>query len=90
MAMNIKNPETTELIRELADLKGVNFTAAVTQAVREELAREKAARRGQQDEEDFAAWLMKISRETAPLMNDGKTSTELLDELYDEKTGLPK
>ena len=90
MAMNIKHPETTELIRELADLKGVNFTAAVTQAVREELAREKAARRGQQDEEDFAAWLMKISRETAPLMNDGKTSTELLDELYDEKTGLPK
>jgi hypothetical protein len=90
MSLNIKNPETTKLIRELADLKGVNLTAAVTLAVRGELAREKAAQEEHKDEEDFAAWLMKISRETAPLMNDGKTSKELLDELYDEKTGLPK
>jgi len=38
----------------------------------------------------LAAWLMEISRETAPLMNDGRTSKELMDELYDEETGLPK
>jgi hypothetical protein len=32
---------------------------------------------------------MEISRETAPLMNDGRTSKESMDELYDED-GLPK
>jgi antitoxin VapB len=89
MAMNIKNPETTELIRELADLKGVNLTTAVTQAVREELAREKAARH-RNGKKGLAAWLEQLTRETAPLMNDGRTSKELTDELYDEKTGLPR
>jgi hypothetical protein len=38
----------------------------------------------------LAAWLMEISRETAPLMNDGRTTKELFDELYDDETGLPK
>jgi hypothetical protein len=33
---------------------------------------------------------MEISRETAPLMNDGRTVKELMDELYDEETGLPR
>jgi hypothetical protein len=42
-----------------------------------------AARKG------LAAWLMEISRETGPLMNDGRTSKESMDELYDED-GLPK
>jgi hypothetical protein len=28
--------------------------------------------------------------ETAAIMNDGRTSKELFDELYDDKTGLPK
>jgi hypothetical protein len=32
---------------------------------------------------------MEISRETGPRMNDGKTSKELMDELYDPETGLP-
>ena len=41
-------------------------------------------------ENGLAAWLMEISRETAPLMNDGRTSKQLIDELYDDETGLPK
>ena len=32
---------------------------------------------------------MRIGRETGPMMNDGKTSKELMDELYDPETGLP-
>jgi hypothetical protein len=39
---------------------------------------------------DLAEWLLKISEETAPLMNDGRSSKELMDELYDDETGLPK
>jgi len=38
----------------------------------------------------IAARLMEISRETAPLMNDGRTLKQLMDELYDDETGLPK
>jgi len=38
----------------------------------------------------LAAWLNEISRETAPLMNNGRTSKELMDELYDDETGLPR
>lgn len=38
----------------------------------------------------LAAWLMEIGRETAPRMKDGRTSKELMDELYDDETGLPK
>jgi hypothetical protein len=33
---------------------------------------------------------MEITRETAPITNDGPTSKELMDELYDDETGLPK
>ncbi|MGA3047928.1 MAG: hypothetical protein ABSD67_14960 [Terracidiphilus sp.] len=38
----------------------------------------------------LAAWLMEISRETASMMNDGRTIKEMFDELYDDETGLPK
>jgi len=38
----------------------------------------------------LAVWLMEISKETGALMNDGRTSKELMDELYDDETGLPK
>lgn len=88
MALNIKNPETNRLARELAALKGVSVSAAVAEAVKEKLDREKAQQSGN-EKEVFAEWLMKISRETAPLMADGKTSTDLLEELYDKETGLP-
>ena len=86
MGMNIKNAKTEELVRELAALRGVNLVTAVTEAVEEKLKREKEAQRRKKL---FADWLMKISRETGPMMNDGKTSKELMDELYDPETGLP-
>jgi hypothetical protein len=40
--------------------------------------------------EGLADWLNRISRETAAIMNDGRTSKEIMDELYDDETGLPK
>lgn len=85
MGLNIKNPGTEELIRELAALRGVSLVAAVTEATSEALKREKSAR-----SESRMAWLDRTSRETAAIMNDGRTSKELLDELYDDETGLPK
>jgi hypothetical protein len=86
MAINIKNLEVETHIRELAALRGVSLVTAVTEAVEREIEREKPSQRRKKL---FADWLMEISRETGPMMNDGKTSKELLDELYDPETGLP-
>ena len=86
MAINIKNLEVETHIRELAALRGVSLVTAVTEAVEREIEREKQSQRRKKL---FADWLMEISRETGPMMNDGKTSKELLDELNDPETGLP-
>lgn len=85
MAMNIKNPETERLARELAKRTGESLTLAITVAVKERLERQKPNPKA-----GLTDWLEELSRETAPLMNDGRTTKELFDELYDEETGLPK
>jgi antitoxin VapB len=86
MALNIKDEETHQLASKLAKLTGESLTTAVKVSVKERLDRqEKAAKR-----ESRMEWLTRISAETAAIMNDGRTSKELMDELYDEETGLPK
>ena len=85
MALNIKNEETQRLAHELARLEGITLVAAVTNALKEKLEREKA----QQPTDTFQR-IRKIVERTAPLMNDGRSSKELFDELYDDETGLPK
>lgn len=89
MSLNIKNRAAVEQIRKLAALKGVSLTRAVQVAVQREIDNEEKQRQGERNG-DFADWLMNISKETAPLVNDGRTSRELMDELYDQETGLPK
>jgi hypothetical protein len=86
MGLNIKNAEAEAKIRELAALRGISLVAAVTEAVEQESKREKESQRKRKV---LASWLKEISRETGPMMNDGKTSKELMDELYDPETGLP-
>jgi hypothetical protein len=86
MSLNIKNEETNRLVRELAALRGVNLVTAVAVAVEQAIQREKESQR---KKKLMAEWLMELSRETGPMMNDGKTSKELMDELYDPETGLP-
>ena len=86
MGINIKNIAVETRIRELAALRGVNLVTAVDEAVEEKIEREKQNLRRKKL---MAVWLMEISRETGPMMNDGKTSKELMDELYAPETGLP-
>jgi antitoxin VapB len=86
MSLNIKNSLAEEKIRELAALRGLSLVSAVMEAVEEKIEREK---KSQRKKTLMANWLMEISRETGPMMNDGKSSKELMDELYDPETGLP-
>jgi antitoxin VapB len=90
MALSIKNEQAERVVRELADHRGLSLVTAITQAAQETLDRDRAQAESHSGKQGLAAWLMSIARETAPLMNDGRTTKELFDELYDEETGLPK
>lgn len=82
MHLNIKNDEAHKLATELAQLTGENLTSAVTQALRERLARERRRRNA----ENVAAKLMKIGNRYAALPDSGRSPEEILG--YDED-GLP-
>ena len=86
MALSIKDEETDQLARELARRNGETVTTAVKVALKERLERQdEAAKR-----KNRMAWLEEITAYTSKAMDDGRTTKELFDELYDEKTGLPK
>jgi antitoxin VapB len=84
MALSIKDEETDRLAREVARRNGETVTMAVKTALKERLERQKPNPKA-----GLAAWLMELAKETGPMMKDGKTSKELMDELYDPETGLP-
>jgi antitoxin VapB len=88
MGISIKNPETERLIRELARMTGEGQTEAVTEAVRERIAKINEAARRQKRLELILA----IARETGPLLKDFDMDEALYGEtgLYDRETGLPK
>jgi hypothetical protein len=92
MGLNIKNPETDGLIRELAALRGVNLTTAVTLAVRGELERERATHSAgaQTGKKGRLELLREYSEGCAPLFPAGRSGNDLMNDLYDEATGLPK
>jgi antitoxin VapB len=84
MALNIKNPETERLARELARVTGESLTEAVTKALRDRLARE--TRQGA-DREQIRAEIRRIQTDVAALpVLDDRTPDEILG--YDE-FGLP-
>ncbi len=86
MSLNIKNPETNRLARELAQHTGETVTMAITVALKERLNRQQKAAQT----ESRMEWLDRITKQTAAIMNDGRTSEELIEELYDPETGLPR
>lgn len=81
MSLNIKNEETHRMAQELAALTGESMTAAVTEAVRERLARMKS--------KSMKERIMKIAKESAPRWKEPFRSIDHGEFLYDEK-GLPK
>jgi antitoxin VapB len=84
MAMNIKNPETERLARELAERTGESLTVAVTVALRERLERQEPNPKA-----GLAEWLDELTKRTAPLLKDLPPSDKIGDLLFDKETGLP-
>lgn len=84
--LNIKDAETVRLARALADATG----QPVTQAIK--LALERELQRREEEIQVKIARVHEISREFRANMPEewrGKTSKEIMDEMYDEY-GLPK
>jgi antitoxin VapB len=84
IGLNIKKDETHRLARELPELTGESMTEAVTQAVRERLARLRRERAG-----GLADRLLTIGRDCAARLNQAYRSADHADLLYDER-GLPR
>jgi antitoxin VapB len=84
MSLNIKNTEAHRLARELAELRGVSLTHAVTEALREKLDRERHRRR----EKPLSAELLEIGKRCAAHVKRPVKSSDHATMLYDAK-GLP-
>lgn len=82
MGLNIKNEEAHRLAQKIADLTGESLTTAVTEALRERLGR--LERNGTADR------LMEIGRDCAARIAASPHKMMEIEDLYDEKTGLPK
>ncbi|HEX8387529.1 MAG TPA: type II toxin-antitoxin system VapB family antitoxin [Sphingomonas sp.] len=84
--LNIKDPETVRLARELARSTG----KSVTETVRDALRQSEAAREAEIERKiaELDAVVDRIARLLPPEW-EGRTSKEIMDEIYDED-GLPK
>ncbi|MGA2880311.1 MAG: type II toxin-antitoxin system VapB family antitoxin [Bryobacteraceae bacterium] len=85
MSLNIKSMEAHRLARELAQLRGVSLTHAVTEALREKLDREKHRRR----DKPLSTELLEIGKRCAAHVRKPVKSSDHADLLYD-KSGLPR
>jgi len=90
MSLNIKNPETYRLVKELADETGESMTAAVTNAVRERLERVRASAADSEGEIEARVQRMEaiaaVIREHSP---PGYWDQDFDELLYDD-LGMPK
>jgi antitoxin VapB len=83
VTLNIKNPEAHRLAQELAALTGESMAAAVTESVRERLARIR------QQREPLAARLLAIGKDCAAHLREPARSVDHADMLYGAD-GLPR
>jgi antitoxin VapB len=84
MALNIKDPETDRLARELAAATGETITTAIRTAIEERLCRQRARAAVHAEFDDL---LDLVSRGRARTVLDHRPAAEILG--YDEN-GLPR
>jgi antitoxin VapB len=82
--LNIKDAETTAMVKELARLTGESQTEAVRKAVKERLEREQQQKRP--DPEEIGRRMMALAEKISAKKKPGATSDHSF--LYDEN-GLP-
>ena len=87
MSLNIKNETTHALVRQLAALTGQSQTSAVEDAVRRRIAELEQSRTD--EEQERRRRIRAVIRRAQQLPNTGRTTDEIMDELYDE-TGMPR
>lgn len=85
MSLNIKSTEAHRMARELAQLRGVSLTSAVTEALREKLDQERHRRR----HKPLSVELLEIGKRCAAHMKRPVKSSDHAAMLYD-KSGLPR
>ena len=89
MGLNIKNERVCRLAREAAARTGQTQTGAIESALENYLAGLLA--RADADERQRAdAFNALLARMRADWPRDGRTGHELLEDLYDPSTGLPR
>jgi antitoxin VapB len=86
MALNLKNPETERLAKQLAHSTGETITRAVTVAIKERLERANSRSRKAKGQLDR---MIEIVNRTSSRIRDRRPSKELFDELYDD-SGMPR
>lgn len=86
-SLNLKNPETYRLAKELAEATDASMTAAVTEAIREKLERVRATTRG--GRERRVEEILAIAAEMRARAPAGYFDQDFDALLYDED-GLPK
>jgi len=86
MALHINNAKANSLARKLARQTGETLTDAIIHALEEKLARGVPSRHVSEDAK--LSELLAIAERATGLQGEGKTSRQLVDELYDEN-GLP-
>lgn len=84
MSLNIKDANTHRMAQELAKLTGKSMTAAVNEALREQLERVR-----RKPTVDLAEQIMEIAKDCGKRWKEPYKSMDIDDLLYDEQ-GLPK
>ena len=87
MGLNIKNPSTEALIRELALRDGISLTEAVERGVRSLLGDPEELRRQEREQRLKAIRAIVDHVATLPVL-DPRPLQEIMDDMYDEH-GLP-
>ena len=85
MSLNLKDPETVQLVRELSKRTGESLTTAVKTAVQERLERNERRK----NKEGLMEWLDEVTKYTSVVLKDLPPSDKIGDLLYDKETGLP-
>jgi len=87
MSLNIKNEEVHAAVRELAQVLGMSQTSAVEVAVRAKLAELDVERQRAERERRIRQAVADLQE---AFVDDGTDLWQVMEDLYDPKTGLPR